>query len=220
VYKRLDALNGSGRIRRLAGDDRYGTSATVASAIVSAVGVANVPGVFVANGADVRAFYDALAVAPASAAEHRPLVLVKAAEVPVESKTALATALAGKPRTVVNSVTYVSEGVRAAVGASARIATSSDRVVAGSEIARYCRRAGWLEDARIAVANTLPDALAGGAAMGRLRGPLVYTTATALPAATESFITAAMPEVSDVYVLGGARVVSEDVAGRLWQVIQ
>jgi hypothetical protein len=215
VYSRLDALNGPGTMRRVAGADRYTTSVQVANAIVGAVGIGNVPGVLVANGMDTRAFPDALAAAPASAATHRPLLLVRTTGVPADVYTSLTTTFAGKPRLVVNSQTWVTEAVRTIVGASARIATSADRVAAAVQIAQYACGAGWLDEERICVANTLPDSLSGGGAMGYLRAPIVYTNATALPSATQSFIAASGEQVDTVYALGGTAVISEGVLSTL-----
>lgn len=211
VYRRLDALNGSGTIRRIAGPDRYATSARVAQAVAAAVGPDNVPAVLVANGADNRAFSDALAVAPASAAGHRPLLLVRPTGVPQEVAATLAGTFRNTPRIVVNSAARVPESVRTSVGATTRMTTSADRVTAAVQIADFAVAEGWLVPDRVCVTNTLPDALSGGSAMGYRRAPIVYTDAATLPAATRSFLVRHASRADTAYALGGPVVISERV---------
>jgi hypothetical protein len=132
----------------------------------------------------------------------------------------LATTFAGKPRLVVNSATYVAEGVRSAVGAPGRMATSADRVSAAVQIAGYSVNAGWLDTDRVCVANTLPDSLSGGAAMGYLRAPIVYTNVTSLPSATASFLNACNPQPATVYALGGPVVISDGVLATVRSIVE
>jgi hypothetical protein len=98
--------------------------------------------------------------------------------------------------------------------------TSADRITAAVAIADYAVGAGWLDAGRVCVANTLPDSLSGGAAMGYLRAPIVYTNATSLPSATSSFLNACTPEVTCVYALGGPVVISEDVLATMRSIVE
>lgn len=209
VWKRLDALNGAGSMNRIAGADRYALSAEIARRMITVAGADAVPGVLVANGADSRAFFDALAVSPAVFQTGRPLLLVRPTTVPPSITSVLNGSLAGKPRAVVNAPGYVSDSVYRAVGATHRLAASTDRRLAATQIADSAIADGWLRADKVVVANMLPDALTGGSAVGRMSGVLLYTDAAGLSAVTDSWLTGNRSAVSRALVVGGERSVSE-----------
>lgn len=65
----------------------------------------------------------------------------------------------------------------------------------------------------VATGTDFPDALAGSAAAASLGGPVLLTTPTVLPAATATEIQRLAPE--RIFVLGGAAVVSDEIASQL-----
>lgn len=209
VYSRLAALRGTqGSIERVAGRDRYATSVEIAKKMISVVGAESIPGVLVANGGDSRAFFDALAASPIAYSTHRPLLLVQSSGVPGVVRDALRVPLAGKPRTVVNASGFVSDSIYSSVSASSRLATSTERKRAAIQIADRATMNGWLDNTNAAVASGLPDALTGGAAMGQLGGPMLYTDRDALFEGTSNWISSRSTIISKVIVVGGEAVVA------------
>ena len=82
VFNQLQPLDEGGGVFRLAGTDRFGTAAVVASEAFGS----GVPTAFVANGLN---FPDALAGVPASAVLHGPLLLATTTKIPPATATAL-----------------------------------------------------------------------------------------------------------------------------------
>ncbi|WP_341251621.1 cell wall-binding repeat-containing protein [Euzebya pacifica] len=66
--------------------------------------------------------------------------------------------------------------------------------------------------AGLATGADFPDALAGGAHIARLGGPILLTDGSSLSAAVEAYLEGVAATTSRVYVYGGVGVVSDDVA--------
>lgn len=219
VYARLRALSGTGGfIERIDGRNRYQLSVHIAEKVAKLV---YVPGVLLAAGDRSAAFYDALAASPISYRTHRPLIVTPGATLDRDVDSSLHGVFLGKPITVVNSEAYLTRGVAMVAGAeTTRLATSADRYRAACDIASFALSRGWLAPARVGVANRLPDALTGGSAFGKLGGPVLYTSASAVPGVTSGWVGAHKSAVRRVSVIGGIGSVWPGVLGQLGSALQ
>ncbi len=192
---------------RFAGRDRYETSALMATRIVDVKGAAAVTGVILIAGDNPAAFYDALAASPIAYAQTMPMLSVKKGSIPTSVNTVLSSAsLEDKPRYVASSVTYV--GSTPAKGAT-RLTTSSNRYTAATQIATFAsinRR--WTSRADTAIASKLPDALTGGALLGKKGGMMLFTdSGSAIQTTSKAFITGNSEVIMNGWVIGGTSVV-------------
>lgn len=195
---------------RLAGADRYQVSATIATRIVSVRGKAAAPGLLIVAADNPAAFYDALAVSPAAYAAAMPMLAVKKTSVPVSISSVLNGALSGKPRFAASSSTYIGTGGLA--GAKERLTSSSNRYTAATQIATGAVAKGWLSPQDTGLAAKLPDALTGGALLGKRGGVMLFTDSTsAMQSAPKSWITAHGTQILDGWVLGGTASVPSGV---------
>jgi hypothetical protein len=103
-----------------------------------------------------------------------------------------------------------------AVGANAAAAVpSADRLAGGDQYvtAQIVADRFFPDPLRAAVANgtNFPDALSGGAHIAALGGPLLFVTASTLPAATADYLTQNRSTIAVAYVYGGTGVISSEV---------
>jgi hypothetical protein len=163
----------------------------------------------VANGADAAKFFDALALSPIAAAQGAPILLVTADSVPPATAAALASlGYSGDEVWVGGGPNTVSPGVLAALGTTHRL-WGKTRYATAVAIAEAALARGWLEPGRVGVAAKLPDALAGGALIGALEGPLLLTASEPLTGDTAAFLAGRSDEVGECYVFGGTASVTE-----------
>jgi|GEM_PF-5022981 len=203
------------RIRRTG--SRFDLAYSIAMRMRSVRG-AEMPSVaLIANGADATKFFDALALSPISAHNGAPILLVAYDSVPTPTTAALAT-LAPDTRIVGGGPMTVSESVRAQLGAErwwghTRYDTAID--IADNAVAR-----GWLSREAVGVAAVIPDALTGGAFMGRKGGVLVITDGTTLTPVTGDWFTTHKTEIEECYVLGGPNSVSPGVMAAIGDALE
>lgn len=218
-FTELNAAVGGGltKDRILSAGNRYDLAAAIAARMKQVAAVT--PGktlpteVFVANGADATKFFDALALSPISAERGVPILLVSAGSIPGATQTALnnlnpsEVIVGGGPNTVGSAVYSALDSQF-----TADRWWGSNRYTTAIDIAEEALAEGWLNPSYIGVAAKLPDALAGGATMGSLRGPLVITNGTLLTPETESFLER-WDTGNDIaaYALGGPNSLSETV---------
>ena len=197
-------------VTRLAGTDRYATGA----AITADAFPSTVHDVYVATGAS---FADALSGAAAAAARGAPVLLVAPTGVPVPVRDELARLrpervwVLGGPAVVPDAV--VAELARTTSARVTRLA-GTDRYRTSARISAHAFAPG-VPVAYLATGTAFPDALAAGAAAGRVGGPVLLTAADALPDAVRDELARLRP--ARVVVLGGTAAVSEAVrrdAGR------
>ncbi len=192
---------------RFAGRDRYETSALMATRMVSVKGAAAVNGVILIAGDNPSAFYDALAASPVAYAQTMPMLSVKKGGVPTSVGNVLkSAALKGKPRYAASSATYI--GSVPAAGAT-RMTTSSNRFTAATQIAKFVAvDRTWTSRADTALASKLPDALTGGAFLGRMGGIMLFTESSAgIQSTSKTFITTHKAKIDQGWVIGGTAVV-------------
>jgi len=191
---------------RVWGSDRYATSVAIANRIVSLKG-SEISGVILIAGDNPAAFYDALAASPIAYAKTMPMLSVQKGAIPTSVSTALkSAALKDKPRYVASSSTYI--GTTAAAGGT-RLATSYNRYTAATQIAAYATDPGraWMSLGDTALASTLPDALTGGALLGKLGGVMLFTdSSSAIQTTSKSYVTARRDAINTGWVIGGTAV--------------
>ncbi len=194
---------------RTAGADRYATAARVSATTFA-------PGAPVAYVATGSSFPDALAAGPAAAKSGGPVLLTQATSLP--SATATELARLRPARIVVLGGTAV---VSDAVVARLRAYATSGQVTRLAGADRYSTAARTSASvfapaapvAYIATGASFPDALTGGVAAGRQKGPILLVSAGSVPAATVSELGRLKP--AKIVVLGGPAVISDGVLSRL-----
>lgn len=216
-------VNAGYSAHRIAGADRYETSAEVARELKKLIRQPYVMNrAFFARGDN---FPDALAVGPVAAAAHAPILLVKPTELPasvaeaVDDLNLVAGFIAGGSDVVSNGVRDSLRAVMIANGGDGgdpqlvdRWAgdTRYDTAVAIVEQALAARLID-LDTLGVATGLNFPDALGGGAALGWYGSPLVLTKPTELPAGVTAFLEEHEYEIGRLDVFGGSDVVSDAV---------
>lgn len=204
------ALAGLGLdVERIGGRDRYETAALVAAWVA-----ASSPGtrtVLVTRG---DLFPDATAAGAPAASSGSPVVLVKPSELPDAARTAIA-GFAPCRVVVVGGEAAVSPDVEAAIASIPGVEaverwSGSDRYATAAAVAAAAVASGMCDDGLVAVASgsDFPDALAGGAAAGALRGALLLSRTDVLPDVTRSHIAQRLAPGGAAWTLGGPGALS------------
>lgn len=211
-----DALRGEGfTVDRVAGDDRFATAANVATAAGSGAVGTDDQGRRTAVLSSGRSFPDALAAGGIVFAKHFPQLLAEPDALP--STTAAALSALGVQHVVLTGGTAALSGaveqqVQALGMTTERIAgaTRWDTAVALADTAidRYGVPAGHVD---IATGTNFPDALTGGAHVGRTPGVLLLTEKEKVPAAVIGFLQRRAGAISGGDVLGGKTAVDSIV---------
>lgn len=217
VAASLAALPNVASVERIAGLDRYDLAAAVAARIQVEASVPPTVAL-VANGADPKTFFDALALSAVSARTGFPILLVRATAVPPVTASRLASIapsqvwVAGGPATVGN-------GVFASLHATGRWwgATRYDTALA---VANGAIAKGWLRPDRVALAAKLPDALTGGSSLGVRGTPVLVTWGGGLLPQPASFLTARRLQLWGAAVLGGTGSISTGVETSVRQALR
>ncbi len=189
---------------RLAGPDRYATAASVSAWQFDP----GVPVAYVATGSD---YPDALAGGAAAAASGGPILLVGADAIPAATASELSRLKPGRI-VVLGGTSVVSSAVESALGTFTaggvtRIA-GTDRFATAAAISARTFASG-VPVAYVATGSGFADALSGGAAAGRTRGPILLVGRDQVPTATAAELTRLKPQ--RIVVLGGTGVISEAV---------
>ncbi len=193
---------------RLAGADRYATSAAV-SAATFAPGVS---AVFVATGTD---FPDALAGAAAAGHLKAPMLLVTPTTIPPVIAAEL-TRLAPQHIYVLGGTAAVSAALESQLagyttGTVQRLA-GPNRYGTAAAVSRAFFNPG-VADVFVATGLDFPDALAGSAAAGSQGIPVLLVAGSRIPAETAAELTRLRPQ--RITMLGGTGVISPAVAAQL-----
>ncbi len=216
IYNQLDATY---NIERIAGNDRYATSAAVARRLEDIVGDDEVFRAFFARG---DAFPDALAVGPVAGAANGPVMLVKTGSVPA----AIAAAVDDMDITigyVIGGSDVVSDAtdnqLRTLITANGAIGTITERWSGDNryETATAVAEKGlanrWidLDDVGFAIGTNFPDALGGGAALGHYGSALLLTKGTTLSPDTAAFLDSHRYQIGRCDFFGGTDVLTPAV---------
>jgi len=187
---------------RVAGADRYATSAAIAAKFFPSSA-----GVFVATG---LGFPDALSAASAAAGKGAPVLLVPG---PAAKATP---AVIAQLRRLHPSATYVvggtgvvSPALAASLGRATRLA-DADRF--GTAVAVASKFYGSSASAVLANGLNFPDALVGSVLAGSAHAPLYLTSASCVPPAIAKDITRI--KATSLTLMGGTGVLGAGVAAR------
>ncbi len=209
VAQSLDALPGVS-VERIAGPDRYATSAAVARRVAAEAGAAYAGEAFVVRGDD---FADALAISPIAYAMHAPVLLTRPGALPAETRLALTDIGASEVR-IIGGTGGVSASVASALaaltGTSVDRIQGVDRYATAAAVSEWAVATGRASRDVIGVTSGLgfADALAGGAAIGARGGVLLLTRPTDLSPSAASFLAARGDTSTRAIVFGGDSVVS------------
>lgn len=195
-------------VERLAGSDRYDTSAAISAASFSSgVGV-----VYIANG---NASADALAAAPVAAAAGAPVLLVRPDRIP-DSVAAELKRLKPKRIVVLGGTAVVPENVRKALttytsGAVDRL-SGADRFETSAKISASTFKPG-VDVAYIANGLTSVDALSAAPVAGAGRAPMLLVG----PGGLSESVTAELQRLKPkrIVILGGVNAVSKQASNQL-----
>lgn len=207
----------TGAVTRLEGNTRYETAVAITQHFYDP----GVQSVFVATGEN---FPDALAGVPAAALKDSPLLLVRNDSIPAAVAAEL-TRLAPKSVYVLGGSDVVSSAVETQLDAYGLLVTRLE----GNTRYETAARITWFfgavhrywplyqrmgsETVFIARGDNFPDALAGGPPAGMGAYPLLLVQQNSIPTAVANELTRMEPR--EIYVLGGADVVSDVVATQL-----
>jgi putative cell wall-binding protein len=197
--------------QRVAGTDRYDTSARFSAHTVQAFR----PVTYVATGAD---FPDALASGPVSGFEGSPVLLVQRDRVPASVKAELCRVRPGHI-VVMGGTGAISDAVynevtQCAINGSAHRESGVNRYHTASLVSRNTYDPG-VSVAYVATGERFADALAGGAAGAHNKGPLLLVQQNAIPFDTGNELARLKPK--RIVVLGGPSAVSDETVRQLGQ---
>ncbi len=204
VVRALDAYDTGGGVRRIAGADRYGTSAAVSAATFPR-------GVSVAYVATGAAFPDALVGGVAAARAGAPVLLTKRDALPAAIQSEL-TRLAPNRIIVLGGTAAVGDSVLtrlrsfATSGTVTRIA-GAERYATGVAISKATFTSA--PALYVATGAAFPDALVAVPAAAKSGGALLLVPGTSVPAAVRNEAVRLNP--SRLVLLGGPRAVTDRV---------
>lgn len=192
-------------VERLAGADRYATSAEVAKYIMNITGQTNTA--VIASG-DV--FADALSISPFAAKNNFPILLVKKNVIPQSVQDIMTknnvkrTYVIGGLDTVSKSVENLLPGVIERIGGADRYETAT--LIAKSKYASS-------KDAFVASGEKFADALVIGGVAGRDNMPILLSKSNKVVDSTKKYMNANI--TGKVTVIGGVDSISEEVLKQL-----
>jgi putative cell wall-binding protein len=195
-------------VYRYAGGDRFATAAAISANTFS-------PGVGVVYIATAYNFPDALAGAAAAGTVKGPILLVAPTGAINPATAAELTRLKPPKIIVLGSTGVVSDAVKAALGTYTAVPGNVVRYAGPNRFATAAAISAatfspGVDVAYIATAYNFPDALAGAAAAGTVKGPVLLVAPTGpLSGATAAELTRLAPK--RIVVLGGLSVVGADV---------
>ncbi|MBX9471218.1 cell wall-binding repeat-containing protein [Microcella sp.] len=195
-------------VSRLAGADRYATSAAISAANYAA----EAPVAYIASGAE---FPDALSGAPVAGMQEGPVLLVRLTSIPDVVKAEL-NRLQPSRIVVLGGTGVVSSAVQTALqgytsGSVTRLA-GLDRYGTSAAISAANFDPG-VPSVYIASGEDFPDALSGAAVAGKLEVPVLLVRRDSIPATVQAELTRLAPGA--IVILGGSGIVSDEVATAL-----
>lgn len=187
----LRTIFGATKVERLISTGtRYDLAAKIAYRMKYGPGglpLASPATVLVANGADQPKFMEALAMSAVSRAKGYPLLLVKKTAAPAATVNSIKNVIKPTRVAVAGNTGDVNAAVYTAVGGTHRW-EGADVQQTVRMIAEWSVRNRLLLPRYVGVAAKLPDALTGGAAVGRYAGPILATNVGSLSTAASTWL--------------------------------
>lgn len=192
---------------RLAGADRYATSATISSSVFAP----GVPVVYLTSGVN---FPDALSGGASAGQLRGPVLLVSPGKLPAPVQDELRR-LRPQRILVLGGPAVVSDAVvtaaRAYTSGKVTRISGDDRYATSAAISKATFAPG-IETVYLSNGTTFPDALSGGAAAAREQAPVLLVTAGGIPTPIRSELTRLAPK--RIVLLGGTGILSSAVAAQ------
>lgn len=189
-------------VTRMAGSNRYGTAATIATTYF---GQTSTNEVWIAEGAD---FADALSAGPGAARRSAPILLTRPTSLTPETRAALRHFSPSRVRIIGGEAAVpasVMREIRAVVpGAQVQRISGPNRAGTAAAVASHVWPNGS-SNVHFAQAGAWPDAVTGSSAAGALNSPLLLVGSSCAPAATVTATSRLNP--SRGWVLGGSAVI-------------
>jgi len=215
VVNQLTSIVGASGVIRIAGSNRYATSALVAEKVIE-LNPAYDGMAFVATGAN---FPDALAAAPIAAHRGWPVLLAN-------PNGTLTVPEAVTSAVIVGGEVSVSSGIEGGLGGLLGVENvirkaGPDRYATSALVAAWGVGEGlhW-EGVGLATGATFADALSGGVMLGHLRSPLLLTRGDVLLSSTRAPLSINKQSVQTVRFFGGTTTISNDVRMQVMQALQ
>jgi len=225
VLRALKTVPGMTYPTRIAGSDRYETSAEVAKTVAELDGSAFSHGAFIARG---DTFPDALAAGPFAYSQGMPVLLTRPGSLPtsvsstIESLDITRTVICGDTTAVSTDVQTAIEALNSGATATLRRGGTT-RYDTSASIARYGIDQGWCmphyQVFGYATGTNFPDALAGASSLGARRGCMMLVTPSLLPGSVRDATDALKGPEPQVFVLGDTGVVSATVLNEIQSVV-
>lgn len=213
---RIDALlaaaPGSVAERVQATGSRYDTAAAIARRMKQVRPADFDNRAFFANGADPAHFTDALAVAAVTRSSGAPVLLCGWNTVPTATMRAV-TDLGLTDRWAVGGPAALDFSVLRKLGIEEhrhRLA-GKDRYFTAAQIAYRAIQDHWVAPTYVGVASKLPDALAGGAAVGSRGGLLILTARDEVPQGTAIFFSEHEQDIETIMCFGREAAIGYNV---------
>lgn len=218
ISKSLEtSLSAKFTVERIAGRDRYETSARIAEKVVNELGDEYSGRLFVAS---ALSYADALSITPYAFRTRTPILLV--GNQPRSVITDAVREIGATSAVVVGGKGVVPESVSSLLGVPFIRLWGSDRFETAVAVARHAVGANWGTPALIGIATgaIFPDALAGGLALGRRNGILLFTRPAVLPQATSEVLSEWSAENRRIQIFGGTGAVSDAVRGEIRNLVR
>lgn len=221
VLRAIRTVPGMAYPTRVAGADRYETSAKVARTVAELDGDAFSHGAFIARG---DTYPDALAAGPFAYSQRMPVLLTRPGSLPssvgltIESLDITRTVICGDMTAVSSSVENAVEALNSGTTTTLRRGGTT-RYDTSAIIARYGIDQGWCAGFYptfgYATGTNYPDALAGASALGARHGCLMLVTPSFLPGSVREVVAKNVWLYPRTFVLGDKGVVSDSVLGAI-----
>ncbi|MBN2848788.1 MAG: cell wall-binding repeat-containing protein [Coriobacteriia bacterium] len=208
VDEALEDLLGQGAVERLQGANRYETAREVADETIEVLGSSYGGHAFVATG---RNFPDATGAAPVAAALGRPILLADlvAGTVYVPADTHTVMILGGHAAVPASIEEYLVAGLG---GPHVDRLPGATRYATAAMVAEHGVGAGmrW-NGVGLSTGLNFPDALSGGAMLGRLGSVMLLTRPDALSFEAEAALYGNRAVIETMFIFGGDAAVSDEV---------
>jgi putative cell wall-binding protein len=211
----FNALNHGGRtVTRLQGANRFATAAAISQEIrahETAAGRTPSNEAFVVNGLN---YPDALAVSPFAFAMKMPILLVTPTTVPTVTATEILS-MSATQTYVIGGPSAVSTATLQALPSAATRIAGTGRMQTAIAAAEFAVSQGWAGWSHVGLTTgwNYPDALAGGAALGKQGGVLLLSQPTKMPKDLYKTLYDNRASITDVKIFGSTVAVFGSVSG-------